>query len=177
MTVYLWTGTRGAEIVAMTGSEVALEGDQWWWTIPKAKTKNARRANAVDHRVPLFGRALTVIMRRKQLYGDGYLFPSRYKSGHVDQRIIAVRVYVAQPYCETSSREKIPRLSVTHWAPHDLRRTARTLLAKIGCPDAVGECLLGHVLPGVVGTYNRHQYDDEKREWLKRLDDYLSGIV
>ncbi|MGY6275113.1 hypothetical protein [Methylomonas sp. MgM2] len=70
-----------------------------------------------------------------------------------------------------------PRLTVAHWAPHDLRRTSRTLLAKLGCPDAVGETIIGHMLPGVVGTYNRHQYDDEKSFWLFNLSEHLELLA
>jgi len=46
LTLYLWTGTRGAEIVAMEGAEIGDETDGLWWTIPKAKTKNSE--NPVD---------------------------------------------------------------------------------------------------------------------------------
>lgn len=77
LTMYLWMCTRGSDICGMSGAEVTLEGDQWWWTIPKARTKNARHANATEHRVPLLGRALAVVQRRKALYGDGYLFPAK----------------------------------------------------------------------------------------------------
>ena len=177
LTIYLWTGTRGAEIVAMAGRDVWQENGQWWWTIPKEKTKNARHVNAVDQRVPLFGRALDVVKRRIKTYGDGFLFPGRAGSGHIDQKNVQWHVYSLQPYSKIKLTAKRPRLPVSHWAPHDLRRTVRTLLAKIGCPDAVGESVLGHMLPGVVGTYNRHQYDDEKTVWLGKLSDYLDGLV
>ena len=55
------------------------------------------------------------------------------------------------------------------WAPHDLRRTVRTHLAAMGCPDEIGEAVLGHIQPGVAGVYNRHAYDAERRVWLTRL--------
>lgn len=66
---------------------------------------------------------------------------------------------------------------MTHWAPHDLRRTSRTLLAALGCPDSVAEALLGHVQPGIQGTYNRHGYDKERREWLLALDMKLEQLA
>ncbi len=177
LTLYLWTGTRGAEIVGMSGNEISEEGGQLWWTIPKLKTKNARHESATDQRVPLFGRGLTVVLRRKKLYGDALLFPTRNKEGHIEQKYITEQVFYRQPYCKIRSEQHRPRLTVSHWAPHDLRRTSRTLLAKLGCPDAVGEAILGHMLPGVVGTYNRHQYDDEKRLWLFNLSEYLDLLA
>ena len=173
--MYLWTATRGAEILAMTGSEVAEESSGWVWTIPKIKTKSARHQNAVDHRVPLVGRALSMVQRRKKQHGEGYLFPLRNGRGHVSQHTLSVRVYEMQPY--SMHKKYINRLPVTNWAPHDLRRTSRTILAKLGCPDAVAESILGHVIPGVAGVYNRYQYDEEKRVWLINLSDYLEGLV
>ena len=68
LTLYLWTCTRGAEIVGMEGREIQREADGlMWWVIPKGRTKSARHENATDLRVPLFGRALEVAMRRNCL--------------------------------------------------------------------------------------------------------------
>lgn len=181
LTLYLWTCTRGAEILGMEGREVQWEGGgNLWWTIPKAKTKNARIENATDLRVPLFGRARSVVLRRKERYGDGLLFPAKTRDGKirpVEQKTIQATVYYHQPYSETRPDDSRARLTVSHWAPHDLRRTSRTLLAAMGCPDAAGESLLGHMLPGVMGVYNKHTYDAERAEWLKRLSDRLEALA
>lgn len=68
-------------------------------------------------------------------------------------------------------------ITVTHWSPHDLRRTVRTILASLGCPRDVGEVMLGHVLGGVEGTYNRHSYDKERRYWIAKLDTHLEQLA
>lgn len=181
LVMYLWTCTRGAEILTMLGSEVTQEaGGVWWWTIPKEKTKNARYANATDQRVPLFGRALAVVQRRRDRYGDDYLFPAVTKSGQVvatEQKSIQSTVWMHQPYSTTRPEYNRPRLTVTHWAPHDLRRTSRTLLAALGCPGEIAESILGHMLPGVQGVYNRHTYDAERAVWLKRLAEHLETLA
>ena len=49
------------------------------------------------------------------------------------------------------------------WTFHDLRRTARTLLARAGVRDDIAERCLGHVIKGVEKVYNRYAYLDEKR--------------
>lgn len=174
--LYLWTATRGAEFVSMEGREITVEADVMWWTVPKAKTKNAHIEDATDLRVPLVGRARTVVERRVKLYGTGYLFPSR-TGGHVAQKVVGVAVWAAMPYCKQKVQQGRPRLPVTRWGPHDLRRTSRTLLAALGCPNEIGEAILGHVQPGVVGVYNLHQYDAERLAWLTRLDDRLEGLA
>jgi len=97
LTLYLWTGTRGSEIVGMSGSEISEEGGQVWWTIPKIRTKNARHETATDQRVPLFGRGLTVVLRRKKLYGDGFLFPSRHKVGPSNKNTSLNRCFIDSP--------------------------------------------------------------------------------
>ncbi|CAB3755878.1 hypothetical protein LMG29660_02706 [Burkholderia puraquae] len=45
LTLYLRTGMRDVEIGAMEGAEITIEPDGLWWTISKAKTKNARHQN------------------------------------------------------------------------------------------------------------------------------------
>lgn len=181
LTMYLWTCTRGAEICAMEAKEITEEVDGLWWTVPKVKTKNARHALATDLRVPLVGRAEAIVRRRLADYPSGYLFPARDSGGkaHSEQAVVQTQVHYYQPYSKTNPKHARPRLPVTHWAPHDLRRTSRTLLAAMGCPDSVAEALLGHVQPGIQGTYNRHGYDRERRVWLSELDvklEHLSEI-
>ena len=181
LTLYLWTCIRGGEIVSAEGREIARAADgQYWWTIPKAKTKLGHIDNATDLRVPLFGRALAVMLRRKEQYGDGLLFPARRRDGRqvpVEQKTIQVAVWASMPYANPPSlNPDRPRVPVTHWAPHDLRRTSRSFLASLGCPDEAAESILGHMLPGVVGVYNAYSYDAERVVWLKRLSDYLEEL-
>lgn len=177
LTLYLWTCTRGAEIMAMEAGEITEEPDGLWWTVPKAKTKNSRHPHATDLRVPLVGRAELVVRRRLQENPKGYLFPSTGRYGFVEQKTIGVAVHYRMPYCKTYPDAVRARLPVTKWAPHDLRRTGRTMLGALGCPTEVGEAILGHVLPGIQGIYNRHQYDKVRRVWLKKLDAKLEQLA
>jgi integrase len=50
-----------------------------------------------------------------------------------------------------------------HFTLHDLRRTARTHLAALGIRRELAERCLGHKLKGVEGTYDRHDYFNERR--------------
>jgi len=47
----------------------------------------------------------------------------------------------------------------------------------MGCPEDIAEMILGHMLEGVRGIYNRHKYDKERREWLTRLSERLEQIA
>ena len=174
LTLYLWTGARGAEIVQMEAHEIASEGDGWWWTVPREKLKMARNDLMVDQRVPLVGRALAVVQRRMALHPAGYLFqvvPRKGATGHVQQKVVGVAIWSVRPSTVT---DRLPAgrtsvLDMPSWAPHDLRRTVKTTLASLGCPESVSEAVLGHIQPGIAGVYNRHSYDKERREWLTRL--------
>lgn len=181
LTIYLWTGARGVEILGVEGKEINKEADGlFWWVMPKEKTKNARHDDATDLRVPLFGRARAVFLRRKDQYGDGLLFPAKRRDGLIvptEQKTIQSTVWMHQPYSTTRPEDYRPRLPVTHWSPHDLRRTARTFLSSLGCPRDVAESIIGHMLPGVEGVYNKHTFDKERVEWLGRLSDYLESLV
>ncbi|MGU7817064.1 tyrosine-type recombinase/integrase [Burkholderia sp. AW49-1] len=175
LTLYLWTGTRGGEIVAMERTEIAEEADGLWWTIPKHKTKGLNNEKATDLRVPLIGRAEVVVRRRLDQIKGTMLFPSL-NGTSMNQAVIQHGVYYYQPYCKIAPEYDRPRLPVTHWSAHDLRRTTRTLLAMLGCPNDIAESVLGHVRPGIIGVYNRHTYDRERREWLTQLSHRLESI-
>src|SRR5262249_12870366 len=66
---------------------------------------------------------------------------------------------------------------VKDWTLHDLRRTARSLLSRAGIAPDVAEMCLGHVLTGVRGTYDRHEYHDEKKRAFEALATQIARIV
>ena len=173
----MWTCARGGEICALHASHIEEVDGILWATLPKSQTKNKKRDRATDFRIPLIGRAEEVVRRRLLESADGYLFPGGHASGHIQQTNVQTQVHSKQPYSKTRPDWVRERLTVTHWSPHDLRRTGRTMLARLGCPDDVGEAILGHVISGVAGVYNRHKYDAEKLQWLQRLDELLEAIV
>ena len=63
------------------------------------------------------------------------------------------------------------------WTIHDLRRTARSLMARAGVRPDVAERVLGHVIAGVEGVYDRHSYRDEKADALARLATMINSIL
>ena len=64
---------------------------------------------------------------------------------------------------------------------HDLRRTVRTRLAEMGIPENVAEAVLGHTLPRLIRTYNRHEPVPEMRAaleaWSARLEAIVNGTA
>jgi integrase len=66
---------------------------------------------------------------------------------------------------------------VTDWTPHDLRRTMRTGLARLGVSHEVAELCLGHRLGGVAGVYNLYQYAGEQRAALALWGEHLLSLT
>lgn len=176
--MYLWTCARGVEILAMRPEHITEEKDGWWWTVPKEATKNARFEEAVDLRVPLVGRALKIVQRRLKAVGKSGLLFEDVRGEQYTQHDFSTYIYGLQPYSEKVARRESEGLilPVTHWTPHNLRRTGRTMLAALGCPKEIGEAVLGHLPPAIEGTYNTHTYDKERRLWLTRLAKHLEAL-
>jgi integrase len=176
-TLYFWTCCRGAEIVAMARDEIAAEKTGLWWTIPKEKLKMRRNPLLTDLRVPLVGRALAVVKRRLESTSGPWLFPSRGASGHIEQKAVGVAIWTHFADCKLRPDWVRPRIPVAPFAAHDLRRTSRTMLSELGCPADVAEAIIGHMLPGVHGVYNRNTFDAERVIWLGRLSDRLEALA
>ena len=68
-------------------------------------------------------------------------------------------------------------VQMQRWTLHDLRRTARTAMSRAGVSSDHAERCLGHVIGGVEGTYDRHQYRDEKKAAFAKLADLIDRIV
>ena len=59
---------------------------------------------------------------------------------------------------------------------HDLRRTVRTGLARLGVQPHIAERVLSHKQRGVIGVYDRYQYLDEKRKALEMWAKQVEGL-
>jgi integrase len=66
---------------------------------------------------------------------------------------------------------------VAGWTLHDLRRTARSLMSRAGVPSDHAERALGHVMPGVRGVYDRHEFYEEKKRAFAMLAAEITHII
>ena len=66
---------------------------------------------------------------------------------------------------------------IPNWTLHDLRRTAKSLMARAGVRPDISERVLGHVIAGVEGVYDRHSYLEEKRDALEKLAAMIERIL
>ena len=61
--------------------------------------------------------------------------------------------------------------------PHDLRRTAASHMTGMGVPRLTVSKILNHIESGITAVYDRHSYDQEKRQALDLWGDKLSKIL
>jgi integrase len=167
----LRTGLRSGEVCGIHTRELVRREGVLWLDIPAERMKGKR-----PHSTPLLGRAERIVLDRMP-EGVGYLFPIKTGGRPIAQKVLGVEVYSHSGRSTATAYKSRRVCPVIDWAPHDLRRTARTLLADLGCPYEVAEAILAHTLPGVAGVYNRAQYDSAKIEWLNKLGDHIDSLV
>jgi integrase len=170
----LLTAQRRNEVAGMTWDEIDKDGV---WTIPGERHK-AKRASAV----PLSQAARAVIEAQPRIAGCEHVFAGRARTGHGR----GIEKPVRRPFSGFSKAKPALDKAVAkarggeflpNWTLHDLRRTAKTLMARAGVRPDISERVLGHVIPGVEGVYDRHSYLDEKREALERLATTVERIL
>jgi integrase len=120
--------------------------DHALWVIPAASYKTG-----VAHAVPLPDAAVTIIRARWDNGGPGYFLKGRNLDAPFNGAASAVRRLRAR------MKERAP------FTLHDLRRTVRTGLSRLGVPDETAEMVLGHLPQGIARVYNLHDRLEEKR--------------
>ena len=164
----LLTGQRKDKVASMKWSDVA---DGVW----NIDTEEGEKGNGGSLALPQI--ALDVIEDQRAL-----LEAKRQIIGA--QRVADDNPYVfagrARSYSTGYSESKRALDSVARIAPwtlHDLRRTARSLMSAAGVHSDIAEQVMGHVIGGVEGVYDRHEYKQEKAEALLLLANRITSIV
>lgn len=158
LTFALMTGCRAGEVVAAEWRDIDL--DRGIWALRENKTDMPRD-------VQLSTQAVAFLKQLRRLTGE-YVFPSQRTGKPIQQKSLSEQAW--------HIRKSGEMLDIDHWTPHDLRRSVRTGLARLGCPEAVSEAILGHEKSGVVGIYNLHSYSKESKRWLQIWCDHLDDL-
>jgi len=165
----LRTGLRSGEVCGIHARELVERGGVLWLDIPGKRMKGGKA-----HSIPLVGRAKKIVEARRN--AGGWLFPHKDGDKPIAQKVLGVEVYACSGRSKAAAYKSRRVCPVKDWAPHDLRRTARTMLAEMGCPFEVGEAILAHQLPGVAGVYARAEHAAAKVDWLTKLGRYLDKL-
>lgn len=166
----LVTAQRPGEVTQMHRDQIKGR----WWTIPAEVAKNRR-----EHRVYLTDTALELVGD-----GPGYIFPSEGRKPHISPTVLSrainrsyEEVGIKNVGKEAIKASKKPYFGMKPWSPQDLRRTARTNMARVGVIEEVAEEVVNHKKSGIVGIYNKYRYDKEKEIALTKWEVLLLQIL
>ncbi|API58753.1 hypothetical protein BSL82_05005 [Tardibacter chloracetimidivorans] len=151
----LLTGQRRAKVAAMRWGDI----QDGVWTIP---AEAREKVNAGELKLPK--QALEIINAQPVIEKNPYVFAGRGKKAmagfSVGKRDLDEKAPLQEP-----------------WVLHDLRRTAKSLMARANVRPDISERVLGHVIAGVEGVYDRHSYAAEKADALEKLASLVDLIL
>ncbi len=142
------TGARPGEARLATWSEMRLDREQW--VIPAGRVKSDR-----EFRIHLSAHAQSVLARAKAIRSDesDFVFPGA-KGKEMDKMATARALARLAERVEAKGGKKL--------RPHDLRRTFRTMLSRLGVQPHIAELCMNHQETETMRrVYDGHDYSAE----------------
>jgi integrase len=161
--VLLLTGQRRGELCLATWRDIDFK--KKIWRIPAENSKNGR-----EHIVPL---STAVLERLSALKGladrSKFVLPNEKGDGPIDAK------YLTRSVARCASRLK--RRRIEKFTLHDLRRTCRTGLSRLGVRPDIAELTLNHSRGRLIETYDRHDHLEERREALEKWARHVASLA
>ncbi|MFC1844386.1 tyrosine-type recombinase/integrase [Thermodesulfobacteriota bacterium] len=155
----LVTAQRSSEVRLMKWDEINDD----LWTIPSEKSKNKK-----VHVVPLTDLAKKILAEvSPNKSKNKFVFSSPRKGKYFDKD--------ALPKAMKKIVENLKWKILAK--PHDLRRTARSYMSKLGISPLIAGKILNHSDKGMSKVYDRHDYLKEKRAALNKWAKELKKII
>ena len=179
----LLTGQRPSEIRELKRADLDLEDRLL--TIPLWRTKSRR-----GHIVPISNFAAETFQKVCALGDPVFLFSVR--SGRCAAKeslsLPRVRALMSQykSQAATSAGQRPSDAIIDRWELRDLRRTAATIMARLGhslevvdkiLNHAAGQSGTGRTLNAVTRVYIKHEFLEERRAALEDLGRYIENLV
>ena len=160
----LVTGQRRGEITAARWPHFNL--DAAIWTIPAELSKNGK-----EHKVPLSPLAIQILTQLRGLTGDRtHVLASQHSIKKPDQSY-------SERVLSRAVRENEEHFGIAHFTPHDLRRTAASMMTALGIPRLHVSKVLNHTDRDITAIYDQHDYFAEKKQALATWADHLRAII
>lgn len=161
------TGQRRDEVRAAPWSEFNL--DDRTWVIGTARFKGGR-----SHLVPLSDAVLERLEAMPFRDRGGFVFAGR-KLGKPFHNMEKPKAALDKAIAEARGEGAEP---MPAWTLHDLRRTARTGMSRLGIARDIAERVIGHSVGGRLGaTYDVYEYREEKARALAAWANHISAVV
>nr|WP_170162356.1 site-specific integrase [Caldimonas tepidiphila] len=158
----LLTGARPTEVRLAVWSEINEGRSEW--RLPSERVKSGRA-----FKVHLSRQALDVLKRARSVSGKSpFVFPGANEEA---MEKMAVARALSRMYARTKE-EGGKKL-----APHDLRRTFRTLLSRLGVPPHIAELCMNHQETETMRrVYDGHDYSAEMSEAWSRAGAHIATL-
>ncbi|WP_299601033.1 site-specific integrase [uncultured Tateyamaria sp.] len=163
--VLILTGQRKTETARMRWEDLDLA--EGLWRIPKSETKNG-----VAHEVPLPKAVVDAIQSAPRVVGDcPWVFSTNGKTPMSGWSKLTAKLRDALGAVFPDNSE------IEHWTLHDLRRTFRSGLTRLGVNPEVAEIMLNHRPETLIAVYDREPRLGERREAAERWALHVSSIL
>ena len=158
----LLTGARPGEVRGAKWAEI--HEDRALWRIPAERVKTGK---AFD--IHLSPQALAVLAKAQAIDSQRGLVFSGLRGG------IVSKVATARALSRLS--EELAKQRVERLRPHDLRRTFRTILSRIGVAPHIAERCLNHVDANPLdAVYNAHDYRQDMADAWARAGAHVEAL-
>jgi integrase len=176
------TALRLNEAVDAAWSEFNLREGVWVIPAERMKGKDSGKKQARPHAVPLTPDILALLETLPRFKKGKCLFSTTAGQSptwigtkikeRLDRRMLLTLRALAKRRGEDPAD-----VTLRHFVNHDIRRTVRSQLSRLRVTEEAREAVLAHARPGIKGTYDLHDYLDEKREALELWAERLREIV
>jgi integrase len=151
--VLLATAARRGELTLARWRDVDLKARTWRIPAENAKT-------GVECLVPLTDMAVEAFTKLANAAGKSpWVLPGKNPAQPLEPRLLTRGV--------AKCLARFKKQGIAEFTLHDLRRTTRTGLARLKVQPHVAERCLNHAQEKIPGTYDTHDYLDEKRAALE----------
>jgi integrase len=151
----LLTGLRRGELAHLRWDDIGTD-DRLTVTAERTKT-------AAIHQVPLTSLMRGIIDRQTRTTSP-LIFPSE-----VTGKAMADWV---------RPKDRIVReAGVGHWRLHDLRRSCRSLMSRLGVTENIAELAIGHIKGGVSSLYDLEPRWPERIDAFERVSDHIGRLI
>jgi integrase len=152
------SGCRRIEIGGLRWDELDLNAGIL--KIPGARTKNGR-----DLSLPLPAPAASILRSIPRVDGSTHVF----RGGG----------FTSWSEATSALRARIAATGATlaHWTIHDIRRSVRTGMGRLGVQPHIAELVIGHTKAGLVAVYDRYRYEREIGAALALWARYVTLVI
>lgn len=172
--IILSTATRVGELFKAKLQDIDL--GKKLWIIPAENAKNGKEhvVHLSDYAIKAFQELFNYVDH------DVWLFPNRSKTSHVSVKTLTKQISDRQtdsPLQGRASDTNSLRLFDGKWTPHDLRRTAATLMGNLKVQPHIIEKCLNHTEENrMIRTYQHAALFEEREEAFKKLSLKLASM-